>query len=76
MSPQLAAAAVEAGVCQQTQVHRRVNPLEWTRSKNNNQQIPVKISNPGRNPSYYTVSSTGFASFDQVFLSGELLANF
>jgi len=41
--------------------------------KDTNQQIPGKTSNPGRNLSYYTVSSTGFASFDRVFSSGELL---
>ena len=39
--------------------------------KNTNKQIPVKTSNPGWNPSYYTVSSTGFASFDRSFSSGE-----
>jgi len=40
--------------------------------KDTNQQIHVKTSNPGRNPSYDTVSSTGFASFDQGFSSGGL----
>jgi len=46
----------------------RVNPVQ----KNTNDQIHVKIRNPGRNPSYDTVSSAGFASVDQVFISGEL----
>jgi len=40
--------------------------------KTTNQKISVKTSNPGRTPSYYTVSSAGFASFDRGFSSSEL----
>jgi len=47
--------------------------LEWTRPQNTNQQILVKTSNHGRSPSYYTVSSAGFASFDRVSSSSKLV---
>ena len=46
----------------------RVNPVK----KIPISKSPSKLATPGRSPSYYTVSWTGFASFDRVFSSGKL----